>query len=332
MHSSQRHSASAAIRASKSLILSSMRCVLGFDGGGTKTDCVLMDESRQILARTRSGPSNPTRVGLEPAFAALLEAAEKALAVSGMSASDVVSIGGGIAGLRVAGVTTELTRMLRTKLPNANIFLHSDLSMALAATQEHPSIAVIAGTGSSVIGRNSRDHVARAGGLGPVLGDPGSAYDIGRQAIVLILRHDQRQQKSALARAISEFFGCDLMALQAQVRAHPERLLPQVFPMVTKTANEGDETSRKLLDSAAVELSELVADVVEDLELQNEPFFLAKTGGVFGRSAFFDDPFDARVTRIAPAARIGPLPQSIAEFAARREVHCLDSTAPRSLE
>ena len=309
-----------------------MHCVLGFDGGGTKTDCVLMDESGRILARTRSGPSNPTRVGLQASLGALLESAENALAVAALPASAVVSIGGGIAGLGVAGVTTELVRMLRARLPNANVFLRSDLSMALAATQEHPSIAVIAGTGSAVIGRNSKDRVARAGGLGPVLGDPGSAYDIGRMAIILTLRHDRRQHKSALARAIREFFGCDLVALQAQVRAHPERLLPQVFPMVTKTANEGDESSRKLLDSAAVELSELVADVVEDLELQNEPFFLAKTGGVFGRSSFFDDPFDAQVTRIAPAARIGPLPQSIAEFAARRELHCLDSTAPHSLE
>jgi N-acetylglucosamine kinase-like BadF-type ATPase len=28
-----------------------MRCVLGFDGGGTKTDCVLMDETGALLAR-----------------------------------------------------------------------------------------------------------------------------------------------------------------------------------------------------------------------------------------------------------------------------------------
>jgi len=30
-----------------------MRWVLGLDGGGTEADCVLMDESGAILARTR---------------------------------------------------------------------------------------------------------------------------------------------------------------------------------------------------------------------------------------------------------------------------------------
>src|SRR5208337_5149753 len=52
-----------------------MRYVLGFDGGGTKTECVLMDESRHVLARSRSGPSNPMRVGFGGALAAVCEAA-----------------------------------------------------------------------------------------------------------------------------------------------------------------------------------------------------------------------------------------------------------------
>src|SRR6478735_8725502 len=62
-----------------------MRYVMGFDGGGTKTDCVLMDGTRAIVARTRSGPSNPTRVGLETAIATLLRATDKALIASGKS-------------------------------------------------------------------------------------------------------------------------------------------------------------------------------------------------------------------------------------------------------
>ena len=32
-----------------------MRYVLGFDGGGTKTDCVLMDENRVVVGRGQSG-------------------------------------------------------------------------------------------------------------------------------------------------------------------------------------------------------------------------------------------------------------------------------------
>ena len=302
-----------------------MRCVLGFDGGGTKTDCVLMDESRQILARTRSGPSNPTRVGLEGAFAALLEAAEKALTASGVLAIDVLSINGGIAGLGAAKLTPALFRMLESRFRNARITLQSDLSMALAATLEIPSVVVIAGTGSAVIGRNSPDNLVREGGWGPTLGDPGSAYEIGRKATVLSLRHWLRGQNSSLGNEILHLFHCNWVELQDQIRANADGVFPKVFPIVAKAANEGDTSARALLQSAADDISQLLAPVVENLGLRERSFFLVKTGGVFGRSPFFDAPFDARAAKIAPNARIGPLPEPIADFAARAAVDCLDS-------
>ena len=239
-----------------------MRCVLGFDGGGTKTDCVLMDESRQILARTRSGPSNPTRVGLEAAFAALLEAAEKALADSGTSAAAVASIDGGIAGIGAARVTGDLVRMLTPKFPNATVQFNNDLTMALAATQEIPSVVVIAGTGSAVFGRNSPDNLAREGGWGPILGDPGSAYDIGRKAIVLSLRHWLRGQNSRLGNEILQLFHCNWVELQDQIRANADSVFPKVFPIVANAASKGDDAARALLRSAAEELSEMAARVI----------------------------------------------------------------------
>jgi N-acetylglucosamine kinase-like BadF-type ATPase len=302
-----------------------MRCVLGFDGGGTKTDCVLMDESRQILARTRSGPSNPTRVGLEVTFAALLEAAEKALAASGISAGEVATIYGGIAGLGAARVAGDLVRMLKPKFSNAVVLLKDDLSMALLATEEIPSVVVIAGTGSAVLGRNSPDKFAREGGWGPILGDPGSAYDIGRKAIVLSLRHWLRGQNSPLGNEILHRFHRNWIELQDQIRANADSVFPEVFPIVAKAADERDEAARVVLQSAAEELAEMAARVIETLGLRDQSFFLAKTGGVFGRSQAFDDRFDSLVAQVAPHARIGALPMPIAEFAARAAVNCLDS-------
>ena len=56
-----------------------MRYVLGFDGGGTKTECVLMDETGAILARSRSGASNAVNLRANAAAAALAEAGKEAL-------------------------------------------------------------------------------------------------------------------------------------------------------------------------------------------------------------------------------------------------------------
>jgi N-acetylglucosamine kinase-like BadF-type ATPase len=302
-----------------------MRCVLGFDGGGTKTDCVLMDETRTVLARTRSGPSNPSRVSLDSALAALSEAAHKALDSSGKSAADIACIHGGIAGVGAARAIPDVIRRLKAHFPNAIVTIDTDLSLTLSATREIPSVVVIAGTGSAVIGRDSPESLAHEGGLGPILGDPGSAYDIGRKAVVLGLRQFSEGQNSYLGKEILSVFHCSWIELQDRIRANAEDVLPKIFPIVASAANQGDTSARELLNEAAQDLSKLAVRVIERLGLPERSFFLAKTGGVFGRSAYLDDPFDALIHQIAPNARIGPLPQRLAEFAAGCAVGCLNS-------
>jgi len=189
---------------------------------------------------------------------------------------------------------------------------------------ELPSIVVLAGTGSAVLGRDAGGTLAREGGLGPVLGDPGSAYDIGRKAVILCLSQHGPGQNSPLGNEILDAFECHWMELQARIRSNPDSVLPKVFPVVAKAANEGDESARTLLRSAAEELAGFVAQVVERLGLRDEPFFLAKTGGVFNRSPHFDVCFDELVRKMAPRARIGPLAAPIAEFAAHSAIDCLD--------
>lgn len=58
----------------------------------------------------------------------------------------------------------------------------SDAQAALdAALGRRPGLLILAGTGSIVIGRDDRGRWARAGGLGPLLGDEGSGFWIGRE-------------------------------------------------------------------------------------------------------------------------------------------------------
>jgi N-acetylglucosamine kinase-like BadF-type ATPase len=306
-----------------------MRCVLGFDGGGTKTACVLMDETGAVLARTRSGPSNPVLVGVEVAVAALVEASEKALEKTGLEHGDVRSILGGIAGIGVSGAHAQFARQLKPTFPNAVVFLDTDLSMALSATQEIPSAVAIAGTGSAIFGRRTADETAREGGLGAILGDPGSAYDIGRKALVHEWRRYWGREDSHFRNELLEHFRCNWGELQELLHLQPLKVLPQVFPLVIRAANEGDGGAQELLRSSAEELGILAQRVIVRLRLGGDVFFFAKTGGVFGRSGHFDDAFARSVRLAAPLARIDGLPQPVAEFAARCAVNCLDSPVRR---
>jgi N-acetylglucosamine kinase len=294
-----------------------MRCVLGFDGGGTKTDCVLMDDSGAILARASAGPSSPVLVGIPAAAAAMADAAEKACANGRVSFTDIKIISGGVSGAGAIRDASQLIALLEAKFPNAHVSILADLAMALAATAVSPSVVVIAGTGSAVLGRNAAGETAREGGFGALLGDPGSAYDTARRAIVEEWRRVRDGTQSQLRNEILDHFHCNWAELQEQIRMNPGKVLPQIFPSVVRAAGYGDQMARELLHCAAEELAQLGVRVIGKLKLSEKPFLFAKTGGVFGRSIWFDEPFDQRIRASAPTARIGPLPAPVAEFAAR---------------
>jgi N-acetylglucosamine kinase-like BadF-type ATPase len=305
-----------------------MRCVLGFDGGGTKTECVLMDETRAVLARTRSGPSNPLRVGFPVAAAALQQATHDALAEARIEQPSIIAVCAGLAGTGDPEAAKKMHEELSASFGNAKVCIVTDLALALEATGQRPAVVLVAGTGSAAIGWDAQGHVSRVGGYGPLLGDQGSAYDIGRQAILSALRaRDQTGADTPLGMQILHQLGCpNWSELQNRARTAADGVFPRVFPVVITAADARDEVARKLLLDAAHDLATLAEMIVERLRLRQTPFFLAKTGGAMGRSTFLDAELDGRLMRVAPLAKLGPLPIAPAEAAARVALGLLSAT------
>src|SRR5438876_2040282 len=159
-----------------------MRYVLGFDGGGTKTECVLMDETGAILARSRSGASNPTTFGEDTSLASLTHGAADALRAAGKSKQDVAYLVAGISGAGEPAMRWALQSGLQPKLPNAKICVTSDLVLSFPATGQIPSALVIAGTGSAALARTTPSKFARARGHRPATGDTSTASDVSTKA------------------------------------------------------------------------------------------------------------------------------------------------------
>lgn len=293
-----------------------MRYVLGFDGGGTKTECVLMDETGAILARSRSGASNAVNLGANAAAAALAEAGKEALRSAAKSPCDVAYILAGISGAGEPAARAEIQANLKPVFPKATIVVASDLILSLAATGEIPSLVVIAGTGSAVLGRTSPLELARAGGFGPIIGDAGSANDIGRKTVARCFQKFLNKERCLLTDEICRTFDCTWPQFVDLAREQPTVIFPKVFPIVAKAAESGDLSARALLSMAAANLVEQVREVVDHLQLQDTGFFLAKTGGVFDGSPFLSEQFDLLLGQMVHNARPGPLPRPVAESAA----------------
>ena len=293
-----------------------MRYVLGFDGGGTKTECVLMDETGAILARSRSGASNAVNLGANAAAAALAEAGKEALRSAAKSPCDVTYILAGISGAGEPAARAEIQANLKPVFPKATIVVASDLILSLAATGEIPSLVVIAGTGSAVLGRTSPLELARAGGFGPIIGDAGSANDIGRKTVARCFQKFLNKERFLLTDEICRTFDCTWPQFVDLAREQPTVIFPKVFPIVAKAAESGDLSARALLSMAAANLVEQVREVVDHLQLQDTRFFLAKTGGVFDGSSFLSEQFDLLLGQMVHNARPGPLPRPVVESAA----------------
>jgi N-acetylglucosamine kinase-like BadF-type ATPase len=108
--------------------------------------------------------------------------------------------------------------------------------------------------------------------------------------------------------------------VQLRVYTVPDEVFPRVFPVVAAAADEGDREAQALLEQAALELGDLLADLVGRLELKSERFLLVKSGGMVGRSAYFDRLLDEGLRSVAPQAEFGELRVPAAETAARLAV------------
>src|SRR4029077_15007499 len=115
-----------------------MRYILGFDGGGTKTECVLMNSADQVLARTYAGASNPSRIGVESAARAVEQSAELALRATGLPRSVITAVGAGLAGTAKPEMKERMLGALQKCFPGATITILTDLEAALAAAVEGP--------------------------------------------------------------------------------------------------------------------------------------------------------------------------------------------------
>jgi N-acetylglucosamine kinase-like BadF-type ATPase len=157
---------------------------LGIDGGGSTLRVVLSDADFTLLAECSAGTANPRLIGHEGACAAIQTTVQQICQQAGISPAQITAAGIGIAGASVEHSRDWLHDTLRPILPGVHLALSSDYEIALvgALGQRH-GLLILAGTGSAAYGRAPDGRSARVGGWGYLLGDEGSGYWIGVQAL-----------------------------------------------------------------------------------------------------------------------------------------------------
>jgi N-acetylglucosamine kinase-like BadF-type ATPase len=273
------------------------RYALGIDGGGSKCDAVLLDETGAAVRRGRGGPIHVYYDPPEVITASYVEAITQALL--GTAGADIW-----VAGPLPEGAPREAVQAanrLARHIPATEV--HS----AFASAQEDWGLIVLAGTGSFVHGRTPDGRHLHCGGLGPILDDYGSAYTIGLLGLRAAFASDWAPaRRTRLAAVIPQALGVadrrEIFRL-VYVRGIGRRQIAALAKVVNAEAEAGDAVSIRCIEAAADELAEIAVDVLRELHMCELSFPVIPIGGVARGSRLWWQRICQRLSEVAPGMR-----------------------------
>lgn len=198
-----------------------MRLYAGVDGGGTKTQLMIVDADSDQGVTLIGPPANPNTVGWLRAVETVLELIQAGLREMHASPMDLAALCAGIAGVDRLKDREPWSVELSNCFPSAAVEVVNDaLPVLSAGTEGRSGVALIAGTGSIAVGEDENGRIARAGGFGYLLGDEGSGFTIGRRGLTAAIQASEgRGPYTQLWEAAQEAFGV----------SHPTDLIPRVY-------------------------------------------------------------------------------------------------------
>ncbi len=281
------------------------KIVLGIDGGGTKTEAVLMDADFNVLSRGFGGPSNKNFVPAEVVESSLRNAIETSLHNSEYEMSRIKVVGGCF-----AGRTSVLEPLLNDFSYNGVIldFSEFDVAFERAGVKEPRGIAVIAGTGSSFWGSNGSIPPTYIGGWGPVAGEEGSGFFIGLRGVQAAGRaFDGRGPMTVLLQKALEHFKVQDFTEILITRCRPaidQLAIASFAKVVTDAAKQGDLTAIRIIEEAASHLSIDTVFLCKKFFSPEDEFPVVLAGGVFDAGDIITGPIKKSVLESFPKAKV----------------------------
>ncbi len=236
---------------------------IGVDGGGTKTELILINDDGEVVARRLTGGCNPSVAGPEAARITL----EEALAT--LAAHFPVSH----TLLCMAGAPA-FWRETAEALTDGELFgkvsaLDDSRPVLELATGGRPGLVIHAGTGSFIAAQGPDGALHYAGGTGWRFGDPGSGYDLGRRAISKALLELQGWQLpsslSTLLRDHTSHQHAAAITRYFYQHDEPNKQIAALAPALLRLAAEGDPAAHQIVAESITALLQLAEDVIAKL-------------------------------------------------------------------
>lgn len=227
---------------------------LGIDGGGTKTEFLLVSADGYVQKRLLKSGCNLNDIGYAKMISLLLDGIGEIL----KEFQSIKAIFCGIAGISTGDHAKRLHDELKKRYPQINIEVKND-SFNLFALDDEADMAVISGTGSVVFVKDGASY-KRLGGWGYLLDGAGSAYDIGRDALREALRQeDMKEAPSLMSRMLYKKLNTDTVWNHINtVYNEGKPYIAGLASIVFEALQQGDRQAEEIIDRNAKALAELL--------------------------------------------------------------------------
>lgn len=258
-----------------------IKYIIGVDGGGTKTETIVLDNRGIILGHSIAGPSNINIIGFNQAVKSIINSIRKSMDMSGIKKADIA-----ILGLAGAGRKRIAKRFYRKLIKNCflkNLKIFSDGYIALiAATRYSKGIMINSGTGIIVMGIDDKGKIERCSGWGYLIDDEGSGYWIGQKILNRVFRSfDGRDRPTALLKVVLNVFDAKDLD-EVLIKVYSDKNFINRITSITKYVGDlwiNDSIAREILEEAAEEMAIAISCVQKKLNIDCPDIYYL--GGVF---------------------------------------------------
>jgi len=287
-----------------------MSYIIGMDGGGTKTHCIIASLEREVLFECTGRASNFLTIGTEKVCSNLFELMNECKEHLKIDFTEIKII---LLGTTGAGRSNDAERLenafhdfIKDRNINLNFHVESDARIALeAAFSGRPGSILIAGTGSIMFGKDSAGNIHRVGGFGRFIGDEGSGFSLGKKGLIAVSKEfDGRGSDTLLSKLVKEKFRIDTL----------EKLITEVYrnqfdiasaaPLVIEAAEKNDIAALKIIDEETDELVLHISAMAK--KLRQHIFEVSFIGGIICNENIFSEKLREKIKNQLPNVVIKP--------------------------
>lgn len=283
---------------------------LGADTGSSKTHVLITDLTGKALGFGESGCGNYEVVGIDGMICSLSLAVDQALHTANIEKSEILSMGFGICGYDWPSEMPIMIKAVKALKLKSDFSVVNDVELGLlAGTNKGWGVAVDAGTGNNIRGRNQEGKIGRITGSSIVFGEIGGASEMVWQAMVSVAHAwTKRGPETALTQMLIRITDTDSEESMIEKLATGQlKLPPEIAKEIISIARGGDFIAQQIVKHSAQELAKNTNAVIKQINLQQESFDIVLMGSVFDAGQIFIEPFTEIIHGYAPCAIIKKL-------------------------